>query len=127
MNRKELTVFFEETTQKMIETMKKKNADYSGSRDEEYAFANFDSVQHIGLCSAEVGLMTRMMDKVTRVSGFIRKGVLEVKDESIEDTLIDLSNYSLLLAAYIKSKKEKAKQDPSLFTQFLDEELERHK
>jgi len=28
------------------------------------------------------------------------------KDESIEDTLLDLSNYAILMAGYIKSKKK---------------------
>ena len=30
----------------------------------------------------------------------------EVKDESIEDTILDLANYSLILLAKIKSRKD---------------------
>ena len=47
-----------------------------------------------------------MMDKMMRINSFVQKGVLEVKDESVDDTLSDLSNYSVLLAGYIKSKRD---------------------
>ena len=33
--------------------------------------------------------------------------VLKVKDESIQDSLIDLANYAILMAGYIKAKKER--------------------
>lgn len=46
------------------------------------------------------------MDKISRINSFTQQGVCNVKDESIEDTLIDLANYSILMAGYIKSKKQ---------------------
>jgi hypothetical protein len=46
-----------------------------------------------------------MLDKVARVVTFVKKGVLQVKDESVEDTLLDLANYCILFAGYIKAKK----------------------
>lgn len=54
----------------------------------------------------EQGFLTRMMDKMKRISSFVEKGELQVKDESVTDTLRDLANYSCLLAGYIKSQKD---------------------
>ena len=105
MTRNELVQFFEDTTRNMIETMKRKNQDYCGGRDDEYAFTNFDAVKHIGLCDPAVGILTRMTDKLTRVCGFVKNGSLQVKDESVEDTLQDMAVYCLLLMAMIKHKK----------------------
>lgn len=48
-----------------------------------------------------------MMDKMKRIASFAEKGELQVKDESVTDTLKDLANYSCLLAGYLKSKSEK--------------------
>jgi hypothetical protein len=33
--------------------------------------------------------------------------MLAVKDESAEDTLLDLANYCLLMAAYLREKRDK--------------------
>lgn len=52
----------------------------------------------------EIGFLTRMMDKMKRISSFVHNGKLQVKDESVTDTLQDLANYSALMAGYIKSK-----------------------
>jgi hypothetical protein len=46
-----------------------------------------------------------MMDKISRIASFIKKGTLEVKDESVKDTLMDLANYCILFAGYLESKK----------------------
>jgi hypothetical protein len=46
-----------------------------------------------------------MMDKMKRIASFAENGDLQVKDESVTDTLRDLTNYSCLLAGYIESKK----------------------
>jgi hypothetical protein len=35
-----------------------------------------------------------------------------VKDESVQDTLLDLANYACLMAAYIESQKEKLHGTP---------------
>ncbi len=80
----------------------RKNADYSGDT---FAFANFDAVEKLWICSAEIGLLVRMTDKMCRISNLIanqREG--KVKDESINDTLSDLSNYARILNIYILTK-----------------------
>lgn len=88
---------------KMIATAEKKNADYTGSSAD--PFANFTMVERIEVCPTETGMFVRFTDKFMRVASFIKKGVLAVKDETVEDTLLDLACYCLLMAAYISSKK----------------------
>jgi len=102
MTKKEYFEFAGEFFGSCIATSKKKNADYTG--DSSDPFANFRSVEILGI-STEIGFLTRMMDKMMRISSFATNGELQVKDESVLDTLHDLANYSCLLAGYIKSKQ----------------------
>lgn len=95
--------FFEKTTTRMVDTMKKKNADYGGAVPD--PFSNFVQVETLGIATAEQGFLTRMTDKLCRVASFAKNGELQVKDESVSDTLLDLANYSLLMMAYLESKR----------------------
>lgn len=105
MGTKEYLEFHKAICEKMMEVTAAKSHDYAGFSDND-PFANFKVVKNCGIASVEQGFLTRMMDKVSRVNSFIKQGVLNVKDEKIEDTLIDLANYSILMAGYIKSKRE---------------------
>lgn len=86
-----------------MEITKVKNADYTGVGDD--PFANFNRVELMGITDTTRGFLVRMLDKFCRITSFAQKGVLEVKEESVEDTLFDLANYCILLAGYIKSKR----------------------
>lgn len=108
MNRKEYLEFHKKATDKMFEITSKKNHDYTGGSDD--PFFNFSRVEALGIASTEQGFLTRMTDKVSRLITFSQKGFLKVSDESAEDTLFDLANYCLLMAAYIKSKRDKLKE-----------------
>lgn len=105
MTSEELVKFFETEMTDMLELMKKKNADYAGGADD--IFANFTAVEAFGCLTAEQGFFTRMTDKFSRISSFIKNGKLQVQDETVKDTLRDLSNYSLLFMAYLESKRIK--------------------
>jgi len=105
MNKNEYLEYHKQACEKMMAITKAKNADYTGVGDD--PFANFTRVESVGICSTEQGFLTRMMDKVCRINSFVQKGTLEVKEESVEDTLFDLANYSIMMAAYIKSKNNK--------------------
>jgi len=109
MTREELLAYHKQKCQDMNDTMKRKNNDYcsASSSKEIDPFHNFRQIESLGLCSAEVGIVTRMLDKLARISSFIKNGELQVKDESVEDTLLDLANYSIILSAYIKDKYKK--------------------
>lgn len=90
--------------QRMIDITKRKNADYSGAGGD--PFANFRQIGHLvqtpGVVS--IGFLTRMSDKLSRIGSFVAKGELQVKDESVEDTLLDLANYCLLFIGFLKSE-----------------------
>ena len=78
-----------------------KNADYSKTAD---AFANFRLVEQLGIAELPAGILVRMCDKMSRISNLIKQEG-KVKNESITDTLIDLANYSLILAVYLNANK----------------------
>ncbi|PTL34652.1 hypothetical protein C7120_09130 [Prevotella sp. oral taxon 376] len=83
----------EELTKQMLETFKKKNADYGDSTTQTF--------KEFGLTSYTI----RLNDKLNRIKSFCKKGELEVKDEKIIDTLMDMSAYCLLAAIDIKEQK----------------------
>ena len=70
-----------------------KNDDYASKED---FYANFRLVEEIGL-PMWVGVLIRFLDKYSRLRGFvsryIKTGKMEVRHESIEDTLKDGINY----------------------------------
>jgi hypothetical protein len=105
MNTEQLLAFLKEKTEKMYTVAVAKNHDYSGPGAD--PFKNFKMVENFGICSAETGILTRMSDKFSRISTLIGlKSQGKVKDESIEDTLVDLANYSLLLAALLRARSD---------------------
>lgn len=93
---------FKAITDKMNETTKKKNADYSGDLD---PFQNFRMVEKLGISDAQTAIMVRMTDKMTRIATLLKKEA-QVKEESIEDTLLDLAVYSIILMVYRKANTQ---------------------
>lgn len=100
MNQSELINFIDSLLEECRYTLIAKNADYTGERGD--ALANFKSIEMLGI-PTEVGFLTRMMDKMMRISSFVEHKNLKVKDESVIDTLKDLVNYAALFAAYVDS------------------------
>lgn len=96
--------FHKQCCEDMVAVTAKKNADYTGT--DRSPFANFTKVALMGICSTEQGFLTRMTDKFSRITSFVQKGFLLVKDESVHDTLIDLANYCILMAGYLKEQRE---------------------
>lgn len=60
----------------------------------------------MGITTTEKGMLVRMLDKMSRLSSFCDSGEFKVQDEKLEDTILDIINYSILLHAYIESKKD---------------------
>jgi len=85
----------------MLDTMERKNHDYAGWEE----YKNFTLVEKLWVCSVEQWVLVRMSDKFSRLSTLLNKEA-KVKDETITDTLIDLANYSIILASYLKDKWE---------------------
>lgn len=110
MNKAEYIDYHRQMCQRMIDTTAKKNADYTGESDD--PFANFRAVETDGICDVEIGFLTRMRDKWSRMISLVKRLLKtgegpKVLDESLEDTLIDLANYCILLAGYLRSKTKK--------------------
>ena len=85
---------FAKLTKQMLETFKKKNADYGDSTTQTF--------KEFGLTSYAI----RLNDKLNRIKSFCKKGELEVRDESVIDTLMDMASYCLLAVIDIKNQKE---------------------
>lgn len=105
MTRDELLQFHEEITKEARDLMSLKNRDYAGNEGLE-PFANFTRVEAMGICKTEQGFMVRLTDKMSRLSSFIRAGKMHITDESFKDTCVDVINYMVLLAAYLKEKEQ---------------------
>ena len=114
MTKEEYFKFHENFCNEMIVITKMKNADYTGANAD--PFANFTRVESLGVCSTEQGFLTRMTDKLCRITSFVQKGELLVKDESVQDTLHDLANYCALMSGYIESKKQQNSELSSVQT-----------
>lgn len=86
----------------------RKNNDYAspGASTDPYAiFKNFLRCEQLGVCSVEAGFLVRLSDKVSRSENLMnRKEGPSVVDEKLEDTLLDIVNYTCLLMAYLKVK-----------------------
>lgn len=76
----------------MAELHSRKNHDYAGSGD---PLRNFYKSREQGI-EPWRGVMIRLSDKWSRLESFCRQNELKVKDESVEDTLMDNAVYSLL-------------------------------
>lgn len=79
----------------LYKTYLKKNHDYGDSFSQTF--------KKFGIISA----LVRISDKYNRLVSLIEKNNNLVKDETIEDTLLDLAGYCLMTVLEINSKKEK--------------------
>jgi hypothetical protein len=110
MTKEDYLKFHRECCDRMIAVTAAKNADYTGGSALDDPFANFSEVEMLNIASTEQGFLTRMNDKFARIRSFVKKGILLVSDESVEDTLIDLANYCILFAGYLRKKRQEAKE-----------------
>ncbi len=65
---------------------------------------------HRAMCDkmwVSIVFLTRMSDKTSRIESFVENETLQVMDESVEDTLLDLANYAILFAGYLKEQRTK--------------------
>jgi len=101
MNQAEYLQAFRDVTEHMFTITEAKNKDYSWDWATD-AFANFKVVEEFWI-SIEDWFITRMLDKMKRISNLVRQDTY-VQWEKITDTLEDLANYSILFLLYLKSK-----------------------
>lgn len=88
------------TYDKGIELIERKNHDYAGIDN---PFKNFESALVVGI-PVERAILVRVLDKLSRVSNLLGNEA-SVKDEAIEDTILDAINYLAILKAYLDDQK----------------------
>ena len=84
--------------QDMIKLHENKNAGYSGNNID--SWANFRVCESFGISSV-VGCMTRLCDKYSRYSNLSEDPTLDKVNEKIEDTIMDMLSYSLILVCLL--------------------------
>ena len=91
---------FKRCLESMWEITSAKNNDYATEED---PFRNFREF-------GELGFLVRMSDKWARIkSALYEKRELKVADERIEDTLLDLANYCVLLICWRRAQVAQVK------------------
>ena len=101
MTKDQLLTLFDKTLQNCRETMVGKNNDYAGDSD---PLKNFHSYAIVGV-DPRKGILTRMVDKVSRLSNFAEGKEMKIVDEKVDDTIEDLINYAVLLRAAFEAPK----------------------
>lgn len=81
--------------------MEDKNHDYRGGTGDPYA--NFRGSTSLDIHPV-VGILLRIQDKMMRIRTFVEKGELKVKGESIDDALMDMINYTVLIKGLIEEE-----------------------
>jgi hypothetical protein len=76
----------QEIHHKSLELFKKKNQDYGD------AFAKYGTL----------GVLVRISDKLQRFQSITKNQITLVEDEKLEDTLLDLHNYSAMALMLLK-------------------------
>ena len=95
---------FTDLTDQMVTITKNKNSDYSGGNAG--AFRNFEMIEKVrSNISAADGIYIRMTDKFTRIGNLMERPAM-VADEKIQDTLLDLANYALIMIILLSEKGE---------------------
>lgn len=89
---------FMDITTDMVKTYAAKNHDYGNSFEQ--------SLDKFGLLAAIV----RMGDKMNRIEALSKKEI-EVKDESIKDTLLDLASYSIMTLMWLDKRLKRIKDE----------------
>lgn len=82
----------------------KKGADYGNGKD---IFANIRASEEFGIPGWK-GAVLRGNDKMSRLKSFFQNGVL--KNESVEDSLLDLANYAVIALVMYRQEQEKERK-----------------
>lgn len=107
ITRQQLLALHEEVCSATKATMQRKNRDYAGDGGLDDAFGNLRLCEDMGLATLPQGILVRMSDKLKRVINLTKESrEAAVKDESVQDSLEDLINYCVLLAAALGRRPE---------------------
>ena len=84
------------TFESVLDEMKELHA----KKDKDYGSAFHKSFEEFGVTAGVV----RLNDKMERVKSLVKNGKVEVKDESLLDTLKDMASYAVMLYVELKNK-----------------------
>jgi hypothetical protein len=84
-----------------IELLRSKSHDYAEGGD---AFVNFKTAAQVAGISPEQTLLTLLGMKISRLTQLVAKGK-KAKNESVEDTMLDIINYVLLLRGMMQEQE----------------------
>jgi len=87
----------------MAELHSRKNHDYAGTKD---PLKNLRASMRLDI-DPVTAVLVRLQDKWSRLEEFVKSGQLLVKDESVEDTLMDNAIYSLLAIILRREQQNK--------------------
>lgn len=107
----EFSTFVEETQvlfDRCVTLLKSKSNDYADGSD---AFTNFKTAAQIAGISPHQTLLTLLGMKLSRLTQLIGKGK-QAQHESVEDTLLDLINYIVLLRGMLKEQEGTSAPSP---------------
>lgn len=79
---------------KALTLMRGKNRDYAGAED---GLKNYTQAAQVAGITLQQVLVSRMADKMARLGNVSMNG--NVTEETVEDTLLDLINFCVLIAA----------------------------
>lgn len=97
MTTKQFLKDIEETYKEGLRIATSKNKDYANSDN---PFKNFKMSEQVGVDPARA-ILVRISDKLSRISNLLDREA-SVKDERLDDTIIDCINYLAILKAYLK-------------------------
>lgn len=81
-----------------------KNTDYAQTQE---PFSNFEMVEALKICDTSTGILVRISDKIARISNLLkRNGSRAIEEEKVEDTMLDLINYSVILLSHTMYSKQ---------------------
>lgn len=102
MNRAKQTELFKEFTEVQSQVMFAKSSDYASESD---VLSNFKKSGKVLDQTAAQNVLGLIQTKVTRLSELVAKG-RNPMNESVADTIIDLSNYSFLMHCCLVEQQE---------------------
>jgi hypothetical protein len=95
---------YDELLEKARDIAHRKNSNYTTSND---PMSNFRECEKLGI-KGSMGIAVRISDKYSRVCQLI-KGTPDMVNESLEDTLLDMANYCLLLICKLRDEQKPKK------------------
>lgn len=100
MNKLEQEKHFDEVTEKMREIMLSKGDDYANTD----RLSNFKLAGNISGLNAELNCLSLIATKVARL-GVLINSKEKPNNESVQDSVLDLANYAILLSMILKDKQ----------------------